>query len=84
MRHFIAVIHKDEGTGYGVHFPDVPGCYSAGDTLDEAIRNAGEALRLFAEDSPVPDAPRDLDAIRADPALAEDIREGCTFTALEA
>src|SRR5438477_10893583 len=29
--------------------PDLPGCFSAGDTLDEAIDNAHEALRLYAE-----------------------------------
>jgi predicted RNase H-like HicB family nuclease len=30
-------------------FPDLPGCFSAGDTLDEAVANAHEALRLYAE-----------------------------------
>jgi predicted RNase H-like HicB family nuclease len=41
----IALAHKDEGTSYGVSFPDVPGCISAGDTLEEAAENAAEALR---------------------------------------
>jgi predicted RNase H-like HicB family nuclease len=29
---YIALVHKDNGTSYGVSFPDVPGCISAGDT----------------------------------------------------
>lgn len=37
-------IHKDENSVYGVTVPDVPGCYSWGDTIDEAIRNAREAI----------------------------------------
>jgi predicted RNase H-like HicB family nuclease len=41
---YIALVHKDEGTSYGVSFPDVPGCISAGDTFDDAIENAAEAL----------------------------------------
>jgi predicted RNase H-like HicB family nuclease len=82
MRHYIAVIHKDEGSAYGVHFPDVPGCFSAGETLDEAIRNAAAALRFFAEDADMPESPRELDAVRADPSLAQDIEDGCTFAAI--
>ena len=34
--HCPIVIHKDTGTGYGVTVPDLPGCFSAGDTLEEA------------------------------------------------
>lgn len=37
-------IHKDENSVYGVTIPDVPGCYSWGDTIDEAIKNAREAV----------------------------------------
>ncbi|MXN66844.1 CopG family transcriptional regulator [Stappia sp. GBMRC 2046] len=82
MRHYIAVIHKDSDSSYGVHFPDVPGCFSAGDTLDEAIRNAGEALRFFAENSEPMPVPRSLEEIRADPQVGQDIGLGCTFAAI--
>ena len=34
MAGYIALVHKDEGTSYGVSFPDVAGCISAGDTCD--------------------------------------------------
>lgn len=58
MRYPIA-IHHDDGTAYGVTVPDVPGCFSAGDTLDEAILLAEEAiaghLEILAEDNtPLP------------------------------
>ena len=44
MAGYIALVHKDEGTSYGVSFPDVPGCISAGDTFEDAVENAAEAL----------------------------------------
>jgi predicted RNase H-like HicB family nuclease len=44
MAGYIALVHKDEGTSYGVSFPDVPGCISAGDTFEEAFAHAAEAL----------------------------------------
>lgn len=37
-------IHKDENSVYGVTVPDIPGCYSWGDTIDEAIKHAREAI----------------------------------------
>ncbi len=44
---FLAAIHQEEDGGeYGVSFPDFPGCISAGRTIDLALRNAAEALRL--------------------------------------
>ena len=45
MAGYIALVHKDEGTSYGVSFPDVPGCISAGDTLEEAVANAARDRR---------------------------------------
>lgn len=43
------VIHHDEGSAYGVTVPDIPGCFSAGDTLDEALKNTREAIELSLE-----------------------------------
>jgi len=48
-RQYIALIHKDEGSDYGVSFPDLPGCVTAGRTLDEARAFAEEALALHLE-----------------------------------
>lgn len=80
--HFVALIHKDPDSAYGVSFPDLPGCYSAGDTLDEATRNAVEGLGSFvrwmeADGDQIP-APRAPDEIMADPKLTEDL-EGATL-----
>ena len=53
MRYPLA-IHKDEKSCYGVTVPDIPGCFSAGETLDEAVENVHEAisnhLEILAED----------------------------------
>lgn len=43
MRYPIAMEPGDAKHAYGVVVPDLPGCFSAGDTLDEAIANAPEA-----------------------------------------
>ena len=67
---YVALVHKDSDSAYGVTIPDAPGCFSAGDTLEEAIANASEALRLWCEFEELP-PPRDLDSIVADPELAE-------------
>ena len=68
MAGYIALVHKDEGTSYGVSFPDVPGCISAGDTFEEAVANAAEALAghfalLRADGDPIP-APRSFEDLK--------------------
>ena len=70
MAQYIALIHKDADSDYGVSFPDLPGCISAGVTLDEARDMAGEALAFhlegMAEDGePFPE-PSSLEAIMSD------------------
>ena len=76
MAHYIALIHKDADSCYGVSFPDVPGVFTAGDTIDEAMRKAAEVLEFAAEDWSDLDgdkfpAPRTIDELRADPAFQE-------------
>lgn len=44
MKNYIAIIHKDAESDYGVSFPDFPGCITAGSTVDEAKALAQEAL----------------------------------------
>jgi predicted RNase H-like HicB family nuclease len=46
---FTVVLHTDDGTRYGVTVPDMPGCFSAGDTLDDALTSVQEAIDLHAE-----------------------------------
>jgi predicted RNase H-like HicB family nuclease len=54
-------IHKDENSDFGVTFPDIPGCFSAGSTIEEAIAMAQEAAEchiegLLMDSEPVPAA----------------------------
>ncbi|MEO5917665.1 MAG: type II toxin-antitoxin system HicB family antitoxin [Luteolibacter sp.] len=46
---FPIVIHKDPDSDYGVTVPDLPGCFSAGDTTDDALSNAVEAIECHIE-----------------------------------
>jgi predicted RNase H-like HicB family nuclease len=70
MREYIALIHKDADSDYGVSFPDLPGCVTAGVDLDDARRMAEEALHLHLEGmeedhAPIPE-PSSLEAVMAD------------------
>lgn len=49
MKYPIAIEPGDDKHAYGVVVPDLPGCFSAGDTLDEALDNAREAIELWLE-----------------------------------
>lgn len=42
-------IHKDENSAYGVIVPDLPGCFSFGDTIEDAITNSIEAIECHIE-----------------------------------
>ena len=43
------LIHHEEGSAYGVTVPDIPGCFSAGDTLDEALDNTRLPIEFHLE-----------------------------------
>ena len=49
MLYPIAIEPGDDLQAFGVVVPDIPGCFSAGDTLNEAIGNAREAIELHLE-----------------------------------
>ena len=82
---FIAFVHKEPNSCYGVSFPDVPGCTSAGDTLDEALSNAVDALsghiRLMEADMDVIPLPRTLEEICDDPEIKKEA-EGAIISAV--
>lgn len=72
---YIALIHKEKGSDFGVHFPDFPGCITAGKSLDEAKNMAQEAitehvaiLREMNQSIPTPSS---LDDIMSDPENRE-------------
>lgn len=70
VRYYPAIIERGP-SGFGVFFPDLPGCTSAGDTLQAAALGAEEALQghleVMAERGEAMPAPSELDAIQADP-----------------
>ena len=71
MAAYIALLRKDGRSDFSVEFPDLPGCITAGRTLEEAREFAREALTLhlkgLAEDGAAIPAPSGLDAVMADP-----------------
>lgn len=67
--HYVALIRKSPESAFGVEFPDFPGCMSGGDTLEEAVQGAREALALhlrgMKQDNETVPEPRDFHAILA-------------------
>ncbi len=77
IHYFPAIIERAK-KGFGVFFPDMPGCTSYGKTIEEAALNAEAALRghllLMARDGdPIP-IQRPLDKIESDPEVKEAAR----------
>jgi predicted RNase H-like HicB family nuclease len=70
MKQYIALIHKEPGSDYGVSFPDFPGIVTAGRTLDEARAMAEEALAFhlagLIEDGDLIPEPSSLEQVMAD------------------
>ena len=79
MASYFALIDGKTGA-YGVWFPDLPGCTAMGATIDEAVANAADAMRDWAEvtlaKGGVLPEPRALEALLADSEVAEAIGEG--------
>ncbi|MEY4195893.1 MAG: hypothetical protein RLZZ226_2261 [Pseudomonadota bacterium] len=74
---FPVVLHTDDGVRYGVTVPDLPGCFSAGGTFDEALDSVREAIELHLEglieeggDVPVP---RAIAVHRANPDFTDGV-----------
>ncbi len=79
MTRYVALI-DGEANGYGVVFPDLPGCAAMGDTVDQAIRHAMEALRdwvevMEARGGEVP-TPRPLEILRLDGDVQKALHSG--------
>jgi predicted RNase H-like HicB family nuclease len=74
MKFIIAIEPATDTTAWGVAVPDLPGCFSAGDSLDDAMDNAREAIdqhvEIMIEDGlNIPPA-RSLSVLQADPEYA--------------
>ena len=74
MKFMIALEPGTDTTAWGVAVPDVPGCFSAGDTMEEAMENARQAIEqhveVLIEDGAHIPAPRGLAHWQADPDYA--------------
>jgi predicted RNase H-like HicB family nuclease len=84
--HYVAVIEKEADSAFGVWFPDVEGCFSAGDTLEEAVANAAAALRQHAEalesaGRALP-AAREADRVLREADVSEAVRAGAVLFAV--
>jgi predicted RNase H-like HicB family nuclease len=75
MANYIAIVHKDSKSEFGVSFPDFPGCITAGRNIDEAKDMAQEALTLhihgMIEDGHRLPTPSKLEEIMADSDFAD-------------
>ena len=75
MVNYIAIVHKDPQSDFGVSFPDFPGCITAGRNIDDAKDMAKEALTLhlqgMIEDGEQLPAPSKLEEIMADPDIVD-------------
>jgi predicted RNase H-like HicB family nuclease len=78
MARYYPAIIEPAAEGFGIFFPDVPGCTSTGATVQEAARNAEEALQahfdLAAEHNDSIPVPSELDAIKVDADVVEAAR----------
>ena len=75
MRYIIAIEPGTETVAYGVVVPDLPGCFSAGDTLDEAMLGVEEAIATWIDvtldaGAAIP-APSGFETVRANPDYAD-------------
>jgi antitoxin HicB len=81
MPHYIALVHKDADSCYGVSFPDIPGVITGGDTIDEAMQQAAEVLQFAAEDWTNADGstgfkpPSTIDELRKNPEFLEGAKD---------
>ena len=75
MQAYIALVHKEQGSAWGVNFPDVPGCFSAADRREDILPSAIAALGLHLDGQDAPEA-RDVTEIAADPEFAEELQTG--------
>jgi predicted RNase H-like HicB family nuclease len=60
-REYQVVFQEETKGGFSVWVPDLPGCASQGETIEEALENIKEAIELYLEDSPAFNNTDDLD-----------------------
>ena len=77
MPRYVAIIEATDPDTVSLWFPDLPGCISGGDDVDEALESAPEALVFYAQelsaDGRQLPPPRTLDELKADPDVADEL-----------
>ena len=80
MRDYVAVVHKEADSDFGVSFPHFPGCVSAGATFAEAAAMAAEASNghagLMADEGETNPEPSTLDLVMSDPDIRDEMPAG--------
>jgi predicted RNase H-like HicB family nuclease len=83
---YVAVVEKETDSAFGVWFPDVEGCFSAGETLEEAVANAAAALRQHTEAlesaGRLLPAPRKMDDVLRDKDVKASLKRGAVLFAV--
>ena len=85
MARYIALIDGKSG-GYGVVFPDLPGCVAMGRSVEHALANAAEALRdwveVIEENGETVPAPKSMEKLRRDRDVAKALAAGATLATI--
>jgi len=84
MNTYIAYVYKDPHSSFGVSFPDLPGCYGAGESYEEALENAKISLREYAQalsdDGDSMPKPRTISNLAGDAAEAIELDKAAFVT----
>ena len=49
MTHRVSIVIEEDDSGYFAYSPELPGCYSQGESYEEAVQNITEAVQLYVE-----------------------------------
>lgn len=79
MKYYHALVQKDADSAFGVEFPDLPGCFSAADRMEDIVPNACEALDLWFQDAEPVD-PRPFAEVRQ--LVADQLAAGAFLVAV--
>lgn len=81
MTQYIALVEKENGSAFGVRFPEVPGCFSAADTQEDVLSEAIDALSLHLSDVDLPEA-LGIEAVSQMPDVREALAAGAYLMAV--
>lgn len=67
MKYYPVIVYKDKASAFGVTVPDLPGCFSAGDSLEDALRNVQEAVEVHLRGDDIAPEPSALEPWKNNP-----------------